>query len=137
MAQWLGDNVDTSQQLTFPYSFRPIYYFSRVGGQMPFTIIYHTNSTIVGTKFFIRDFVWLAISLGIHIYFIHLAIESFKSYEKVDSADSILYFCNITIWFLSLPLGICTMIMDAYNRFKIIKILNRFTIFDKEVVGVA
>lgn len=125
------DDFDNLEQFNFPYCFRPIYYFARVGGQMPFTITYPIYGGIVRAKFCKRDFIWFTISLGIHIYYIFMAIEMFKSYQNLNTI--LVDYGQLIIWFLSLLIGICTMILDACNRFKIVKIFNKFTIFDKEV----
>lgn len=46
----------------FEYCFRPIYYFSRAYGQIPFTITYYKNGAIDGVKIYKRDYIWVAIS---------------------------------------------------------------------------
>lgn len=119
-----------AKQRNFAYCIRPIYYFARVAGQMPFTITHQPNSSIVKVNLFKRDIIWLIMSMCIQVFLICEAIREFKS-EK--SSWSTLYFSSITVWVVSLVLGVCVMLLDAYNRYKFERILNEFTIFDKEV----
>lgn len=134
---WVGIMVkrkeNSSEQWNFAFCFRPIYYFARVCGQMPFTITCPENGTMVGAKMFKRDFIWLAMSLCIQIAFIHMAVQLFKSNQRANLVTYTIYFGNLTVWFISLLLGICTMVLGAQNRLKIVGILNEFTIFDQEV----
>lgn len=127
-------NKRPSKQRNFAFCFRPIYYFARVCGQMPFTITSHTNSAIVGVKVHKRDIIWFAISMSIQISFIWMAITFYKSYQQEKEFTSTIYFGNLTIWFISLLVGICVMTLDlACNRLKIVRILNKITVFDTEV----
>lgn len=127
-------NDAPTEQQHFAYCFQPIYYFARIAGQMPFTIIRQPpNSSIVKAKFYVRDFFWLAFSLCIHISYIRISILDFKSYKHKNSVTSTMYFGNLTLWFASLLLGIGVIASDVCNRVRIIRILNEFTAFDKEV----
>lgn len=126
------NNREASEKQNFSHCFRPIYYFARVAGQMPFTITSCRNGATVAAKFNICDFIWLAISLGIHIYFIHWTFKEFESY-KILSADDVLAIFNLTMWIANFFLGIFFMVLDAYNRLKIVEMLNKITMFDQEV----
>lgn len=129
----IGDeNAATNR--SFTYGFQPIYYFARICGQMPFTITYHSkNGVIVGAKLLKRDFIWFGISLCIQMSFVGLAIKFLKSIRDPNAHTYNLYFGNLILWLLFLLLGICIMVLDTCNRFKIVKILNDFTTFDEEV----
>lgn len=95
----------------FAYCFRPIYYFARFAGQMPFTITYQPNSSAVKAKFYEIDLIWIAYSLCVHISFIRLTIEGFRIYKHKSLATSTMYFGNYTIWFISVLLGISDMVL--------------------------
>lgn len=126
-------NENAPKSLTFAYSFRPIYYYARVCGLMPFSITSSANSAIFGAKFQKRDFIWLAISMCIHIFFIYIVIQPFKSLESIDPDRIVVVLYNLSIFLLSLLFGFVYMIWDACNRFKFVKIFNEITIFDNEV----
>lgn len=126
-------NGDTSEPDSFAYCYQPIYYFARVCGQMPFTIFYPISGAIVEVKLNKRDFVWMAISLSVQITFICMAINFYRSYQHAKLITSTIYFGNLTIWFVSVLFGVSIMALDACNRFRIVKILNKITIFDVEV----
>lgn len=126
-------NENASKKLNFAYCFRPIHYFARVGGQMPFTITYSANGATVGAKVYKRDLIWSTISLCIHIFFIYDAIEDFKSIGHSTTNMTPLVVCNLSMYIISLLFGISVMALDFANRFKIVKMLHEITIFDKEV----
>lgn len=123
----------TSQQQNFAICFRPIYYFARMCGQMPFTITYHANAAVFTAKFYARDFIWSAISLCIQISLIRLAVDLMTSPRHPNIISSTLYFCNLTVWFITLLFAITMIIFDACNRVKIVDLLKKFTDFDQEV----
>lgn len=127
------NNKTPSEQRNFAFCFRPIYYFARVCGQMPFTITSHTNAAIVEAKVHKRDIIWFAISMFIQISFIWMAIKFYRSYQQEKEFTSTIYFGNLTIWFISLLCGICVMTLHQINRLKIVRILNKITVFDTEV----
>lgn len=128
------DRMEDMMQLNFTFGFRPIYYFARICGQMPFTIIYHrSNGAIVGTKFFKCDFIWSAISLCMQIAFIRFAMDLLTSPRDPNQISATLHFCNIIIWFLTVLFGISMMVLDTHNRWKIVGILKEFVHFDNEV----
>lgn len=131
MAEQQGENLP--EQRNFIFCFRPIYYFARLCGQMPFTITSQATTTIVALKLYKRDFIWFAISLAIQATFIWMAINFYKSFRQAVAITSTIYFGNLTIWFMSLLFGIAAMALDACNRHKIVRILNQITIFDTEV----
>lgn len=118
---------------SFAYCLRPIYYFARICGQMPFSITHQPNSSIVKVNFHKRDIIWLILSMSVQVTLIFRAIQMLKSYRHTNSATFTLHLGHSTIWFLNSILGICVMILDALNSGKIVRILNDFTSFDKEV----
>lgn len=100
---------------------------------MPFTITSSTNAAFVGVKLCKRDFIWSAISLSIQISFIWMAINFYRGFLSHGAFTSTIYFGNLTIWFVSLLLGISVMALDLINRRSIVQILNKVTVFDTEV----
>lgn len=109
----MAGNKNTPAIRSFAYEFRPIYYFARVCGQMPFTITYHTKGATVGVKMNKCDFIWLAITVFIHISFIFWSIEILKSTSDPNSHRYNLYFGNLILWFLILLLGISHMVCSS------------------------
>lgn len=114
-----SSKATASVQRNFAFCYRPIYYFARVCGQMPYTITYHPNGAIVGIKLYKCDFIWFAISLSIQISFIYMAINFYKSYQsyqqQVQPIVSTIYFGQLTIWFICLLFGITVMGLDTCN----------------------
>lgn len=131
-------DVNSSRKRNFAFCFRPIYYFSRLSSQMPFTIAYRSddyNDSTVEAKLYKRDFVWFAISLSIHILLIYMEILVMQSQsEKFELGKiHITMIGSALINLIFSLLGIFAMILDAINRFRIIQIFNEITDFDEEV----
>lgn len=118
----------------FEYGFRPIYYFSRLVGLLPFSIAHHSNGSITNAHISRLDGVWFSISMCFHLLAIFL---SFLNTEDLNSISSV---TTITFWILyilyrgnSLLIGTVGIIMDMLNRHKLADILRKFIIFDHDV----
>lgn len=133
LAKMIQHDECSSEQRNIAICFRPIYYFARICGQMPFTITYHANAAIYTAKFHARDFIWSTVSLCIQISLIRLAVDLMTSPQHPKIISSTLYFCNLTVWFITLLFAISMMVLDAHNRSKIVDLLQKFTDFDQEV----
>lgn len=120
-------NLKSSEQRNFAFCYRPLYYFSRVFGHIPFTITHCANDSKVKAKLFIRDFIWFAISLFIHICLFAMIVHKFRLDNAISNIGGKLNFL------ICLLLGISAMVLNACNRTKIIRILNEITTFDENV----
>lgn len=122
------------QKMNFAYSFRPIYLVSRVFGLMPFSIVYYPNGGVHKPKITKYDGFWLVLSLSIYIYGIFSTTSYINDYSASLRFNSKILNIGYTLSIgLGLILCILSMILDFGNRFKLIDIIKKFDIFDKEV----
>lgn len=118
----------------FANSFAPIYYFSRVTGLLPFTIARNSNGEIQMPSVSRLDRLWFVVSICLHLSLICILLPSFNELKKVLTRQQfILIYCDQLRLVLSLIFGALTIAMDMCNRFKLVALLKKITIFDKEV----
>lgn len=118
----------------FAYCFRPIYYFSRIFGLLPFTIIYDWNGDHQEARVEIIDFVWFIVSIlmyllmAVYCYMAFSPDRSEKSYI-LDSGDYILLILGSII-------SAVYVAMDMHNRHILIDIMKRIATFDKDLMKI-
>lgn len=134
VANQLVDKQYFRDSSNFLYTFRPIYYVSRVFGLMPYTIVYDTNGDAVKPKKTACDCLWFVISILVYTALAYLIYQE-KTVPSYDKSTSmlILMLGDRILSILSLIFGAQLIIMDMCNRYKLIDILKNVTIFDKEV----
>lgn len=126
----------TAKIIDFPHVFRPIYFFARFFGQMPFTIVYRSSSGIFGRPQVNKiDALWYFISIctytALAYSICYFLIRAFSHYP----IDPILYVLTSAVnmfRLINFLCGILILIMDMCNRHKLLKILNKFTMFDRK-----
>lgn len=121
----------------FVDGFRPIYYFSRVCGQMPFSITYDSVGKPQQPKIGKRDGLWLVLSIVIYLSTLIVFLRNWKMSKDIHTANYILLLCDNLHVATCLVFGIFMIGMDMFNRFKTVEILTMFTIFDKEASNCA
>ena len=117
--------------LNFAYSFRPIYYISRVFGLIPY-IFHDKTGAIHRPRIRLSDFFWLIISLSIHIGFTIYCIRDAKLPKK-NHKHCVLQLFVYVIESLSLIFGAIMIIMDMCNRIKLVNIFQKINDFDETV----
>lgn len=127
------NSVETGKQMekiNFSYSFRPIYYFSRVFGLMPFSITYDSNGEAQRPQIGIFDGIWFVFSMLIYsssVYFIALKL-------MIRTSATFVVIVGNTFLLMSIIYGVGAVAMDmCFNRFKFTEIVKSFTVFDKQV----
>lgn len=128
------DPIETEikvKRIDFLYSFRPIYYFSRIFGLMPFSIIYDSNGERARRpKITIFDGIWLLISVCTQMLGVYLTIR-FKFVNQ--TSPTFVVILGYTFIIMTVMYGVGAVVMDLCNRFKFLEIINSFTVFDKHV----
>lgn len=117
----------------FAYSFRPVYYVSRAFGLMPYTIIYDTNGEPIKPKITARDSLWMTISVFIYLTLGYSAYQNMALPENRSTTSYILILGDSVLLILSLVFGGQLIIMDFFNRFKLVDVVKKITAFDVEV----
>lgn len=123
------ENQAQVQHINFSHSFRPIYYFSRVFGLMPFSITYDSNGEAQCSRIRIFDGIWFVISMLIYSSSVYCIVLRF---EKQSSSTFVVIVGN-TFLLMSIIYGVGAVAMDMYNRFKFFEIVKSFSVFDKQV----
>lgn len=123
------ENGTEVKQINFSYSFRPIYYFSRMFGLMPFSIIYDSNGEIKQCKITIVDGIWFLISMFTYSLYLYLTLRRMFSDQTTPTFVMIL---GNTFLLMIIMYAVGAVAMDMCNRFRFIKIAESFTSFDKQ-----
>lgn len=121
-----------SKKLTFAYSFKPIYYFSRIFGFMPFSVVHDSTGAIQLARVRTVDFLWFIISIGIYVSSaIHLVVSIDQT--PIPDKSIILVNCTRSIVVIRKLLSCLSIILDMSNRSKIVDILKKISSFDERV----
>lgn len=118
--------------LNFAYSFRPVYYLSRVFGLMPFSIEYDLNDRPQLPRVKRLDAMWFAIAICLYLSM------AYVSYQKLNlpqdsSVPYILFLGEHLFQILDLVYGALIIGLDMCNRYKLVNILKKLILFDEEV----
>lgn len=123
-------NVKYVRPKSFEYAFQPIYYFSRIAGLWPFTIVLSSNGSVEKSRVRLFDVLWFFISIFVYLTALFYA---YKDIKDLKSADSITFTLFFMFKIISLLFGLCGVVLDMFNRNKLINILKKFAAFDDEV----
>lgn len=121
----------SSKQPDFIYSFRPFYYFCRILGLMPFSIVYDSRKNTGKPKVFWFDGLWFAVSMCLYLSMTFISYRNLKI-PQYSNASYILIIGDSFHKLSGLIFGALIIGMDMCNRFKLLKIWRKFIIFDKE-----
>lgn len=120
--------------LDFVDSFKPINYFLRILGLMPFSIGRTSNGNISAPEIKKIDGLWFLLTISIYSI---VAIASFEYVKFKRESNLHLHMVEVSHHYLHLTMGLIFSVvfigMDMYNRYNLVDLLKKFTIFDKEV----
>lgn len=128
------EEVHSEGKADFVYSFKPIYYFSRVCGLMPFSIIYDSSHKIHKIKVCAFDVLWFVISIYLYLYVAFISYKEMTYPKSRNMPKNIMILGDSFILIFVLLFGAMNIIIDMCNRVKLSEILRMFTAFDKEVI---
>lgn len=124
-----------SKECDFVHSFRPVQYFSRVFGFMPFLINYDSSNLMYKPRLRTLDMLWSMILLLIYV---SLMIVCYIQKIKIPYSTS--QIINNHAWFaliLTSSFGVIVIVMDTCNRFKIVNFLNKINQADRMVYSLS
>lgn len=120
-------------RIDFAHSFRPIYYFSRVYGLMPFTISYNARGSINGLEVKLSDLLWFIATFTLNVTLALMISKDSLYLQDLNVMSNILsggeYFLEIYCMIFNLLL----IGMDMWMRTKLMEILQGITTFDEKV----
>lgn len=121
----------------FTHVFRPIYYFNRLCGHMPFSIVQSLNDKFHHqSRVSVFDVLWFIISICIYTGLASCICWYLNRALSLYAVKPILYFLASTINGLRLInflCGILMLSMDMCSRQRHVYIFNKFTAFDRKV----
>lgn len=127
-----AENTSKAQQKNVLHAFQPIYYFSRCAGLWPFTIEYNSSGSIERARVHLFDILWFLTSICLYLTALYYAYEDLRN--QVESGGH--FFYTVVFNVNNMPpilFGAVSIALDMLNRNRLIKILKKFLIFDKEV----
>lgn len=122
--------VKRSKKFNFEYGVRPIYYFLRLMGLWPFSIVHGLNGSIQETKVRFIDVVWFLISIALYLA---AAFSTFERIKQIPYPNLMITIFNYIAQTLGLACGALHIAMDLCSRKRIGSFLDMFRTFDNEV----
>lgn len=117
--------------INFLFSIRPIYYFSRIFGLMPFTIVRSSSAEIQTIRVTKLDSLWFITSVSLYSL---MAIVCFQTiHEGNPSKSEVLLIGDRLLLTISLMTSVMKIVFDMLNRFRLVDIWKKLAYFDKEV----
>lgn len=113
----------------FVYSYRPMYYFSRFFGLLPFSFVCDSSGQLQVPQIRAVDGVWFVFTI---VGYIVLAINSCQVPEPPKEAVPLIYYSNTLLLSVGLFNGANMIVVNMCVRFKFVTILKIITDFDKE-----
>lgn len=117
----------------FVYSFRPIYYFNRVYGLMPFTIVYDANGTFNGCVIRPLDMLWFIATVMLNVAYVFTITGDTQHLQDPKTLSNILTGSDYFLEISSMVCSIILIAMDMLFRANLVKILKEINAFDEKV----
>lgn len=121
------------RKFNFAYTFRPVYYFCRVFGLMPFKITYYSNGTIHGYEIATFDIIWFIMSVVFNLILVFFMVNNSQHVENLKNMSIILVGGDFILQVFSMVFDIILIIMDMCISAKLVLILKKINAFDEEV----
>lgn len=122
-----------SKNLNFMYSFRPVYYFNRVYGFLPFTITYNSRGKIHGLNVETFDILWFGISIIINLILAFTISKDTEILQDSEDGSIILVGGDYLSHMLSMIFDTLLIGTDMCIRYKLVNILKKINTFDEKV----
>lgn len=116
----------------FSYGLRPIYYFSRAVGLLPFSFIRNSHGEIQEARVTLTDCLWFVISICLYLFMAYICYEGVEL-PRDPNQSFILIIGDSVLIILGLAYSAVAVAVDMFNRSKIVSVLKNLTEFDREV----
>ena len=121
-----------SKKYNLIYGLLPVYFFSRAIGLLPFSIVCNSTGKVQCARVRAFDFIWFVFSIGLYIsmaLFIYQAMVIPK-----DPNESVILIIGDNLLLISgLASAVIFILIDMFNRNRLVGILKNLTVFDDEV----
>lgn len=125
-------NEVRSNNINFAYSFRPIYFFSRAFGLLPFSLIFDSNGDIQKARVSIFDGLWFKVSVSLYLLMAFICYQNIELLQDQNQSP-ILVIGDALFLIFGLIYDAVSIVFDMLNRNKLVDILKMLTAFDNEV----
>lgn len=125
-------NERNSRKIDFFHTIRPIYFFSRVAGLMPFSLVRRANGEVRDIRVGAFDCLWFLVSIFLYLWLAFMCYQNVQLRKDANKSYIMILVSNVRVIF-GLMVGVIAIGMDMYNRSRFIDIFKRFTVFDTEV----
>lgn len=125
-----NENVNLEKKADFEHSVRPIYYFSRVFGLLPFSLIRNERGEIQKPQVRFTDLLFFVISLS---WYFFLACVSCQNIRLPNDNSLIPIAGDFLLLIIGLIFNEFIIPMDMFNRFKLVEVVKMFNTFDENV----
>lgn len=133
-----NDDVDDGcddHTLSFHYSFRPLYFFSRFVGLMPFSVTQSLNGNGLSARVTVYDLIWFILSIVISISLGVIDTTNIRLPQNSNESLTINVGDHLLLIF-GLSVGTLSVALDMFNRKRLVNIVESFETFDREVSSI-
>lgn len=120
------------RNLSFGYVFRPIYYFSRLFGFMPFTIEFTPNGDILRIQVTKFDIIYFVVTIFVYSLSFYLFLNFMVISKNRPTPATIAELIIQLLVSLNVIFGIITTGLDMHNRHQFFAITKEFILFDTQ-----
>lgn len=123
---------EQSNNLTFKDGFQSNYQYARAVGLWPFQIVHNVDDSNEKTHVRLVDILWFIVSIALYL------TAAFYNFHDIKNAhDSIAKSYTLFIYYIfqitALVFGAFGIVLDLFNRNRLVNILEKFSAFDDEV----
>lgn len=115
------------------HSFRPVYYFNRVFGLMPFTITYNSRGSIHGFEVGTFDILWFIVSIIINLIYAFMISNDTHLLQNLKMESIILVGGDYLTDIFCIIFDVLLIGTDMCIRYKLVDILKKINTFDEKV----
>lgn len=124
-------NAKKANTFNFFDCVRPVYRTGRLFGLLPFTLNYTSNGEIDSCSLRITDILWFLISVAICIIFSLLGYSALSPTQ--DIRTTILLLGGRLVLISGVSLAGISIIIDIFNRHRLVELVKAINLFDQEV----
>lgn len=132
----LTNNLKKNAQfrnINFEYSIRPIYYFARAFGLLPFSVIRNSNGEIQKPHVGVINLLLFVISICWYLILAYSCYLNVTFLLYNPKTSFILVFGDYLLLIVGLISTTLFIVMDMVNRTRLVDVLKRLTVFDQKV----
>lgn len=130
----LAKKETASKEGNFAYNLSPIHLYSRLFGLVPFRMVRDSNGEIEARAGKI-DILWFLISISLYLFLAYAYGKMIYNLHDFNDTNQsyILSLGDTILIILGLIFAAVAVVMDMYNRKRIVDFLKHFIHFDKNV----